>query len=338
MTTNATPETALYFPPSTGDRWEAVPPGKAGWDTAKLDELATWAGGLNTTGLLLLHRGRILLERYFENAGQHSVLDVASAQKSAVSFLVGVAQEQGLLRIEDAVSQHLGVGWSKAPAEKEALITVRHLITMSSGLNDQWESVADAGTTWYYNNTAYHLSKRVLGSATGVSMQQYLDQQLGARIGLRETEWRERPFMKMPDGVPMTGLFMSARDMGRFGLLMLAGGSWEGEDVIVDKGYLNDSVSTSQQLNLSYGYLWWLNGKASHVLPGANPQPRDGSLIPPAPDDVYAAMGAGDQRIYVAPGLELVVVRQGRAAFGAAAARSAFDAELWTRIMAAAPA
>jgi len=74
------------------------------------------------------------------------------------------------------------------------------------------------------------------------------------------------------------------------------------------------------------------------VLPGPDPQRHDGSLIPPAPDDLYAAMGAGDQRIYVAPGLDLVAVRQGSAAFGAAAARSPFDAELWTRIMAAAPA
>jgi CubicO group peptidase (beta-lactamase class C family) len=187
---------------------------------------------------------------------------------------------------------------------------------MSSGLNDQWEYVADAGTTWYYNNTAYHLSKRVLEGASGVSMQEYLDEQLATRIGLRETEWRERSFMKMPDGVPMTGLFMSARDMVRFALLMLAGGSWDGEDVIEDKAYLRDSVSTSQEMNLSYGYLWWLNGKASHMLPGPDPRPRDGSLIPPAPDDLYAAMGAGDQRIYVAPGLGLVAVRQGRAAFG----------------------
>jgi len=125
--------------------------------------------------------------------------------------------------------------------------------------------------------------------------------------------------------------------MGRFGLLMLAGGSWAGEDVSRDKAYLSDSISTSQQMNLSYGYLWWLNGKASHVLPGQNPSLREGSLIPSAPSDMYAAMGAGDQRIYVAPGLELVMVRQGGAAFGAAAARSPFDAELWTRLMKAAP-
>jgi hypothetical protein len=74
------------------------------------------------------------------------------------------------------------------------------------------------------------------------------------------------------------------------------------------------------------------------MLPGPAPRVREGPLIPTAPDDVYAAMGAGDQRVYVAPGLELVVVRQGSAAFGQAAARSPFDAELWTRITAAAPA
>jgi CubicO group peptidase (beta-lactamase class C family) len=141
----------------------------------------------------------------------------------------------------------------------------------------------------------------------------------------------------MPDGEPMSGLLMSLRDMGRFGLLMLSRGNWAGDDIIHDKDYLTDSISTSQQMNPSYGYLWWLNGKVSHMLPGRNPGVRQGPLIPSAPSDVYAAMGAGDQRIYVAPARRLVVVRQGRAAYGQAAALSPFDTELWTRIMKAAP-
>jgi CubicO group peptidase (beta-lactamase class C family) len=327
----------MYFPPAEGDAWEQIDPAEAGWDVAALDAVATWAAGLNTTTLLIAQGGRLLLERYFAGAGLHATSDLASAQKSVTSFLTGVAQEQGLLRIEDPVARHLGDGWSKAQPEKEALITVRHLLTMTSGLNDQWEYEVDAGTKWYYNNPAYHLTKRVIERASGQSIQQYLDAALRS-IGLRETEWRERPLMRMPDGVPMTGLFMSARDAARFGLLMLANSAWAGEDVLRDKAYLRDSTNSSQELNPSYGYLWWLNGKATARLPGLNPPERPGPLIPTAPDDLYAAMGAGDQRIYVVPSLELVVVRQGTAAYAQAAALSSFDADLWQRIMQAAPA
>lgn len=327
---------AAYFPPMAGDAWEAVVPSAVGWDTAAIGQAAEWAGAHKTTGVVLLHGGRIMFEGYWNGGSLHSQGDIASAQKSVTSLLVGIAQERGLLKLEDPVSKHLGEGWSKAGA-KEAAITVRHLVTMSSGLDDQFGYLADAGTAWYYNNNAYHLSKRVLERATKTTNQAFMAEALLERTGMRDSAWRERPAMTMPDGVPMTGLMMSARDMARFGLLALCGADWAGKPVLGDKAYWRESISTSQKLNLSYGYLWWLNGKASNILPGPNPVVRQGPLIPGAPADLFAAMGAGDNRIYVVPGLDLVVVRQGGVAFEAAAARSSFDVEFWKLLMAAAP-
>ncbi len=338
MDATATPATpATYFPPFTGDSWETMAPAAAGWNAAAIDEAAAWAAAHKTTGLVLLHGGRIMFEGYWNGGSLHRQGDIASAQKSVVSLLVGVGQERGLLKLDDPVSKHLGDGWSKAGA-KEAAIAVRHLVTMSSGLDDQFGYAADAGTAWYYNNNAYHLSKRVLERATKMSNQAFMAEALLEPTGMRDTTWRDRPFMKMPDGEPMTGLMMSARDMARFGLLALRGADWAGKPVLSDKAYWRESISSSQELNPSYGYLWWLNGKASNMLPGANPVVRQGPLIPGAPSGLFAAMGAGDNRIYVVPGLDLVAVRQGTAAFEAAAARSSFDVEFWKLLMAAAPA
>jgi hypothetical protein len=73
------------------------------------------------------------------------------------------------------------------------------------------------------------------------------------------------------------------------------------------------------------------------MLPGPSPTVRPGPLVPAAPPDLVAAMGANDNRIYVVPSLGLVVVRQGRAALERTAARSPFDNELWQRLMRAAP-
>lgn len=336
----ATPSSAapaLYFPPLSGGSWETTTPGDAGWNAAALAETASWASAHRTTGLLILHRGRILYEGYWNFGSPTFASDVASTQKSIVSVLAGAAIEQGFLRLDDAVSLHVGEGWSKAGA-KEGDITFRHLVTMTSGLDDSFAYVAPPGTAWYYNNAAYHLTKRVLERATGIPIQQFMEDVLTRRVGMPATTWRDRAFMKMPDGSPMSGLVMPARDMARFGLLALAGASWDGQPVLRDQAYWRASIESSQDINPSYGYLWWLNGKASHMLPVPNPPSRPGSLIREAPRDLYAAMGAGDNRIYVLPAHEAVVVRQGASANEAAAARSSFDTEFWRLLAPALPA
>ena len=93
-----------------------------------------------------------------------------------------------------------------------------------------------------------------------------------------------------------------------------------------------ESFRPSQELNRAYGYLWWLNGGASYVLPGRG-QGGEGPFIPAAPPDLVAALGAGDKKIYVVPSLNLVVARHGGpAGIGRAEAASAFDNRWWERL------
>ncbi|MGK0366336.1 MAG: hypothetical protein ACI85O_003409 [Saprospiraceae bacterium] len=87
-----------------------------------------------------------------------------------------------------------------------------------------------------------------------------------------------------------------------------------------------------QNLNLAYSYLWWLNGKESHKLSLFNIT-FPGSLIPTAPDDMYAALGKNDQKIYVVPSLDLVVVRVGNKASEEVLALSDFDKINWEKLM-----
>jgi hypothetical protein len=90
-------------------------------------------------------------------------------------------------------------------------------------------------------------------------------------------------------------------------------------------------TNTTQNLNLAYGYLWWLNGKASGMGPGFQIV-FPGTLMSNAPNDMYAALGKNDQKIYVVPSQNLVVVRQGNTAGGFNLAASAFDNVLWDYI------
>jgi CubicO group peptidase (beta-lactamase class C family) len=110
--------------------------------------------------------------------------------------------------------------------------------------------------------------------------------------------------------------------MARFGLLALNKGKWNNEQII-NESFFNESISSSQNINPSYGYLWWLNGKSNYMIPGSQ-FVFQGTLIPNAPADLFAAMGASDQRLYVVPSKNLVVVRMGEA--------SGFDNNLWQKI------
>ncbi len=337
---------SMYFPPKAGDAWETLDPASLGWSSAGLDEVLRYAGERNSRGLVVLYRGRIIVERYWKGADLHSTGDIASAQKSVTSMLVGIAQAEGLLKTGDAVSKHLGEGWSKAPAPAESKITVWHLLTMTSGLGNTLEYEADAGSVWYYNTPAYHLLKAVIEKAGGQSIEAYSRARLFDGIGIQDSSWQPRPFMLAPLGArdaaagvqprPLAGLDASTRDMARFGLLALNGGVWAGEDVLRDRAYFADSIGTSQSLNPAYGYLWWLNGKEAYVLPGRG-RASNGALVPSAPADLFLALGAGDKKIYVVKSMDLVVARHGVAAgVSREEALSSFDGELWQRIVAAA--
>ena len=85
---------------------------------------------------------------YGKDAAGKAIENVASVQKSMISILVSIAQEKGLLKLSDLVSEHLGDGWSKATVQQERKITVRHLMAMTSALTEQLTFTAEAGTRY----------------------------------------------------------------------------------------------------------------------------------------------------------------------------------------------
>ena len=74
-----------------------------------------------------------------------------------------MAQEEGLLHIDDPVSKYLPKGWSKkGGGTSEDRITLRHLLTMTSGLDDTGTFESEPGTKWYYNTPMYYKAKEAL--------------------------------------------------------------------------------------------------------------------------------------------------------------------------------
>ena len=98
--------------------------------------------------------------------------------------------------------------------------------------------------------------------------------------------------------------------MARFGLLNLNKGKWDKTAVLADADYLQDMINTSQDINKSYGYLWWLNGKSSHMLPGLQLQINK-PISEHAPSDMIAGLWKNGQFLNVVASQGLIVIRMG---------------------------
>ena len=322
-----------YFPPAKDDKWERISPGQTGWNETLLDDAFKFARKNRTTQFLILYRGRILKEAYWGSA-PGATGDVASVQKSLVSILVGMAREKGLLDIHEPVSRYIGSGWTRMNSVREQQITLYHLLSMTTGMDNRLNRVSEPGGEWNYNTPAYHYLKKVLEAVTQQSLHTLTKQWITKPLGMKSTGWKDRIYMNLPDGAPMSGLHSNVRDLARFGLLILTEGKWAGNTIFKDKGYFKEALSSSQDMNAAYGYLWWLNGRSHYMLPRAK-YTRKGYLIPTAPTDLLAAFGVKAQRLYIVPSLSLVVVRRGGAP--SRTTKSSFDNSLWERLMHAAP-
>lgn len=326
--TNHTNE-AYYFPPNTGDVWESKSTPSA-WDDIKLQEAFDFAGTKKTYGMILLHNGKIVREQYWNGWDKTNRYPLNSAYKSIVATVAGIAQQEGILNINDRTSKYLGVGWTTVPLAKENLITVKHQLCMTTGLDENVPDDncitpacltyrADAGTSWYYYNAPYRLVQDVIAAASSKSFFQYSKEKLYDKIGM------SNPFTLNYI------LYCSTRDAARFGSFILRKGEWNGNQILTDQNYFNSMTNTSQNYNLSYGYLWWLNGKASTMAPGSN-LVFNTSLAPNAPSDMIMALGKDDKKIYVVPSLNIVVVRLGDSAGASLLGPSSFDNDLWTKL------
>ncbi|HOX81398.1 MAG TPA: serine hydrolase [Chryseolinea sp.] len=324
------PDEAMYFPSNTGTDWETKSISSLGWNQSAVQPLKDYLLDKNSKSFMILVNGRIVMEEYFDGHTSTSSWPWNSAGKTLVTTTTGIAQQEGLLNINNKVSDYLSTGWTSEPIEKENLITSRHLLTMTSGINDETDLVIkanltyleDAGMRWSYHNVFQKLMD-VVAETSSQDFEAYFDTKLESKIGM--------------DGMWNYGLIFkiyhsNTRSMARFGLLALNKGKWM-EEQIINESFFNESISTSQSINPAYGYLWWLNGKTSYMVPGGQTV-YDGLLVPDAPSDMYSAMGAEDQRIYVIPSKNMVVIRMGDASDPSNPnfALSGFDNALWQKI------
>jgi len=327
---NNVPATAqnIYFPPNAG-AWETVDPASLGWCTDEIQPLLDFLETNNTKAFIVLKDGRIAIEHYYGTFTQDSSWYWASAGKSLTAFMVGKAQEDGFLDINEPSSTYLGVGWTSCTPGQEAAITIRNQLTMTTGLDDGvadldctdpacLQYLVDPGTRWSYHNAPYAKLDGVIEGAVGQSLNGYVYNTLGQTTGMLG--------LYLPIGYNNV-FFSTPRSMARFGLLAMNSGNWNGTQIL-NTAYFNDMVSPSQTLNNSYGYLWWLNGQSSFMAPGTQIV-FPGELMPNEPADAYNALGKNGQFINVVPSEGIVLVRMGDAPGTSNPVPVLFDNDIW---------
>jgi CubicO group peptidase (beta-lactamase class C family) len=310
-----------------------VTPSSLGWCVQNIDTLYSFLQAKNSKAFLVLKDGRIVLEKYFGTFTRDSIWYWASAGKSATAFLVGIAQHEGRLALSDPSSRFLGTGWTSCTPDKERRITVLNQLTMTTGLRDFvsdpdctlpgcLEYQADAGTRWAYHNAPYTLLDSVIEGATGQTYNAYFAAKVKSRTGMTGL-W-------LPSGYNNV-YFSTPRSMARYGLLILNKGIWNADTLMRDTSYFRRMTNTSQNMNLSYGYLWWLNGKASYMLPQSQIV-FPGPLVPAAPRDMFAALGKNGQIINIVPSQNLVVVRMGDPPDTSLFVPNVFNNQIWQKL------
>lgn len=336
-----TPTATLYFPPVGTGTWASVTPGSLGWNEAAIPDLQSYLSATGTRALIVLKDGKIVIEEYMGTQLTSGAFTAssnwywASAGKTLTAALVGIAAGENKVTLDAKTSDYLGAHWSALAAAQEDKITVRNQLTMTTGLDDAPPSPAttdctdpacliykaDPGTRWAYHTAAYTLLDGVIATGTGQPLDTYLTAKILSKIG-------------MDGSHQMSGynnvFYSTPRSMARFGLLLLSKGVWDGTPIIPES-YFNLMVTTSQNINLSYGYLTWLNGKNSFMVPQSQVV-FSGELTTNAPADMFAAMGKNGQIINVVPSKNLVVIRMGDDTQDNGLVAFAFQNDLWAKL------
>ena len=243
--------------PISGNIWTDTSAQDLGWNSGEISTLIDYLDSTNTKAFIVLKDGKMVIEEYFGQAisgsafNSNSLWYWASAGKTITSFLVGKAQEEGYLNINDPSADFLGTGWSNMTLAQEEEVKIHHHLTMTTGLNYLVVNLdctldtclnfkSNPGTQWFYHNAAYTLLENIVVNATGTSFNQYTDSKVENHIGMNG-QWLSQGYNNV--------YWSNARDMARFGLLMLNNGVWSSDTLLHDQNYLHQQITSSQSLN-----------------------------------------------------------------------------------------
>ncbi|HVH70671.1 MAG TPA: serine hydrolase [Candidatus Dormibacteraeota bacterium] len=304
------PITADEFPTAN---WKTATPERQGLDSAVLAEALDYVRtkGIPLHSFLIVRNGVVVLDAYLYPYTGREVHDVASVTKSFTSAAIGIAIKLGYIKGVDESVLSLLPRVSADSDPRRRSVSIRHLLTMTSGLDcdteggekalaamrhsADWAAFAltlpmrtEPGSQYAYCSCNNHLLSSILTATTGKSLLEFAQKNLFRPIGVTDVIWPADPTGRTHG---WGDLHLHPRDMARLGLLYLNHGQW-GDTQIVPPEWVSDSskASVTVREGVGYGYSWWVN-----------------TARPP----IFEAVGRGGQRIAVLPQENMVVVFTG---------------------------
>jgi CubicO group peptidase (beta-lactamase class C family) len=304
-----------------GVAWRTAAPDDVAVDAPALQDALDWATLHTSASVVVVRHGCLIGSSRLDAVTSAQAFDGWSMTKTVTALLVGRAVSLGLVDIDQPIRRLI-----PEASGRHGDLTMRHLLTMSSGLHVNWvrdlapqpDRVRDAlslrfdyepGTTWQYAQSPVTLLAHAIERAAGTDLQVWAQRELFGRLGIAADAWTwDRDRAGHTEG--WAHLHMRAVDFARLGHLMLQDGLWNGQRLIA-KRYLRDAL-TGTAVNPAYGFLVWLNNGERYVLPDVEgPDEGTGPLVVSAPRDMYLMAGSGEQRTFVIPSRGMVIVRLG---------------------------
>jgi CubicO group peptidase (beta-lactamase class C family) len=199
--------------------------------------------------------------------------------------------------LQDLLTMRSGIEWHESDRPLDETNTTYQLEKSKDWIRFTLDQPMDAapGTKWVYNSGGSQLLSGIIRTTTGRFIDDYATETLFHPLGIREFHWK-----KTPTGHPDTegGLYLSAEDLAKIGLLYLRDGKWEGNRILPE-GWVREATTrhaTALPGGWAYGYQWWLTTRGDA--------------------EVWAGRGFGGQFLIVIPSRDIVGVVQSWNVFG----------------------
>jgi len=260
--------------------------------------------------VIVVNQGTIVRENYYNDFNYNTEFNTYSVTKSFTSALVGIAIDQGHIEsVDDPITKYFPDSVFDNDSPEKQKVTIKHILTMTSGFDYGVDptlappveaSVAlhvlnspvsrEPGTSWVYDSQAPSILNRIIEIQSNMSLLDYANETLFHPLGIQNPRWGTDDSGLAYGGF---GLYLTSREMAKFGQLFLQEGVWESKQLI-SKEWVRESTSEhmpdgadfvySVQPSGDYGYLWWIH------------------------DGFYIASGLHGQRIFINPENDYVLV------------------------------
>ncbi len=286
--------------------------------------------------VLVMKGDKVVFEEYQNGHSADTPWMLASGTKSFSGVILAAAIEDKLIKSFDEKVSDTITEWKSD--KRKSKITIRQLLSLTSGIDAgaigrppsyseaiKFPTKFEPGEKFEYGPVPFQVFGELMRrkiDPKGEGVMDYLKRRILDPIGLKVANWT------MQNGQPNlpSGAFLSAREWIKFGTFLKNGGKWNGKQLVRTK--LLDELYTGSKANPNYGLTFWLNrsnsgkadvsenaGRLQQLLGDRESETTDISKNGVGNDvakDLIMAAGAGKQRLYVIPSLDLVIVRQGR--------------------------